>query len=165
MQETTQSPQPATKDLILKRVFDAPIERVWKAMTDPQQVMRWWGPAGFSSPSCKMDLRVGGMALFCMRSPSGEDIYTSWVFTKIVPMERIEFIQNHADKDGNSMHPSAIGAPDDFPQDVRNVLAFRAVGNKTEITITQFGFPEGPTREFAVMGLNESLDKLAECLR
>ena len=39
---TTQSVK--TKDLVVTRVFDAPIELVWKAWTDPKHVMRWWGP-------------------------------------------------------------------------------------------------------------------------
>src|SRR4030095_2995620 len=42
-------------DLVITRVFDAPIEQVWKAWTDPAFVMRWWGPTGFTSPSCKID--------------------------------------------------------------------------------------------------------------
>jgi hypothetical protein len=55
-------------------------------------------------------------------------------------------------------------APADFPQDVRNVLTFKSIGGKTEMTITQYCFPGGPTREFAVMGLTQSLGKLAEVL-
>jgi len=32
---------PKKRDLVVTRVFDAPVERVWKAWTDPEQVMRW----------------------------------------------------------------------------------------------------------------------------
>ncbi len=35
------------RDLVLTRVFDAPVERVWKAWTDPEHVMQWWGSDGF----------------------------------------------------------------------------------------------------------------------
>lgn len=50
-------------DLVIKRIVDAPLERVWKAWTDPAQVQRWWGPKDYTSPSCKLDLRVGGRYL------------------------------------------------------------------------------------------------------
>jgi uncharacterized protein YndB with AHSA1/START domain len=158
-------PKVGTREVVITRVFEAPVERVWKAMTDPEQVMRWWGPTHFTSPSCKMDFREGGTSLFCMRSPDGVDMYTTWKYQKIVPLQRIEFIQNLADRDGQRLDPAAIGAPADFPRDVRNTLTFKAIGGKTEITITQIGFPEGQTTEWAVAGLNQSLDKLAESLK
>ena len=96
-----------TRDLIVTRVFTAPIELVWKAWTDSEYVMRWWGPDHFTSPSAKMDFREGGTSLVCMRAPEdfgGQDMYSIWVYQKIVPMKRIEFIQNLADKDGKH-HP------------------------------------------------------------
>jgi hypothetical protein len=57
------------RDLVITRLFDAPIEVVWKAWTDPEYVMRWWGPTGFTSPSCKIDFREGGKFIFHMRAP------------------------------------------------------------------------------------------------
>lgn len=57
----------AGRDIVITRVFDAPRELVWKAWTDPEHLMRWWGPKEFTSPACKVDLRVGGKYVFCMR--------------------------------------------------------------------------------------------------
>ena len=65
----------ATERLVVTRVFDAPRELVWKAWTDPKYVMQWWGPKGFTSPVCKMDFRVGGKFLFCMRAPDGQEYW------------------------------------------------------------------------------------------
>ena len=45
------------RDLVITRIIDAPLELVWKAWTDPQYVMRWWGPEFYTSPTCKIDLR------------------------------------------------------------------------------------------------------------
>src|SRR5882724_9424216 len=47
------------RDLVITRLFAAPIERVWRAWTDPEYVMRWWGPTGFTSPLCRTDFREG----------------------------------------------------------------------------------------------------------
>jgi uncharacterized protein YndB with AHSA1/START domain len=57
------------KGLVIKRIFDAPRELLWKAWSDPEQMKRWWGPKGFTTPVCKIDFRVGGVYLYCMRSP------------------------------------------------------------------------------------------------
>lgn len=65
------------KDLVVTRVFDALVDLVWKAWTDPEQVMRWWGPEGFTSPVAMIDFREGGTSLVCMRSPEGQDFYNA----------------------------------------------------------------------------------------
>jgi uncharacterized protein YndB with AHSA1/START domain len=56
---------PAThkRDLVVTRLFDAPIEQVWKAWSDPEYVRRWWGPEGFTSPLATIDFREGGISL------------------------------------------------------------------------------------------------------
>lgn len=70
------------KDLAVARVFDAPVEMLWRAWTDPEQVMRWWGPDNFTSPLAKIDFREGGKSLVCMRSPEGQDFYNIWEYIK-----------------------------------------------------------------------------------
>ena len=119
------------RDLVVTRVFDAPLELVWKAWTDPEHVMRWWGPDHFTSPSAKMDFREGGTSIVCMRAPQefgGQDMYSTWVYQKIVPMERIEFIQNLADKEGNLIDPTQLGLPPEFPRDIRTVVTLQRPG-------------------------------------
>ena len=157
-----------TRDLVLTRVFDAPIDAVWKAWTDPQQVMRWWGPTGFTSPSCKIDFRVGGKFLFCMRAPKdfqgGQDFYTAGVYKKIVPLKLIEFTQALADKDGNRVDPATMGMPPDFPREIPSALAFKRVGNKTELTAIEYGWTVGQMRDMSEAGLSQCLDKLAAML-
>src|SRR5689334_8509516 len=110
------------RDLTISRIFDAPIELVWKAWTDPEYVMMWWGPDHFTSPSARMDFREGGTSLVCMRAPKefgGQDMYSTWAYREIVPLQRIEFIQNPADEHGKPIDPIKAGLPPDFPLDVR----------------------------------------------
>jgi uncharacterized protein YndB with AHSA1/START domain len=152
------------RDLVVTRVFDAPIELVWQAWTDPKHVMRWWGPNGFTSPICEMDFREGGTSLVCMRSPQGQDLYNTWTYRKIVPMQLIEFILDWADKDGNRIDPNKMGLPPDMPRDVRHVVTFKAVGNKTEMTVTEYGYTSDQIFDLSLAGLNECLDKMAASL-
>jgi len=149
------------RDLVVSRLFDAPLELVWKAWTEPEHVMRWWGPNYFTSPTCEIDFREGGTSLVCMRSPDGQDFYNTWTYRKIVPMQQIEFIQNLADKDGKRADPVKVGLRADFPQDVRTVITFKAVGDKTELTMTEYGFPDTQMFELAELGLHQTLDKMA----
>lgn len=155
-------------DLVLTRVFHAPIERVWKAWSEPEKVMQWWGPDRFTSPSATIDFREGGTSLVCMRAPKefgGQDMYSTWAYTKIVPMKSIEYIHNLADKHGNKVDPVKLGMPSDFPRDQRNLVTFKAVGeNKTEITVTEFEWTVGKMLELSETGLNQCLDKMAASL-
>ena len=59
-----------TQDLVISRIIDAPLEMVWKAWTEAEQVRRWWGPKDYISPTCKLDLKVGGKFVFAMRAPA-----------------------------------------------------------------------------------------------
>ena len=159
---------PEKRDVVITRVFDASVERVWKAWTDPEFVILWWGPTGFTSPSCKIDFREGGKFIFHMRAPKdfqgGQDFYTAGVYKKIVPLKLIEFNQGLADKDGNRIDPAAMGMPPDFPKEIRSALAFKRVGDKTELTATEYGWTVGQMRELSEAGLSQCLDKLAEVL-
>lgn len=156
------------RDVVITRLFDAPIERVWKAWTDPEYVMRWWGPTGFTSPTCRIDFREGGRFVFHMRAPKdfqgGQDFYTAGVYKKIVPLKLIEFSQGLADKDGNRIEPTTVGMPAEFPKEIPSALTFKRVGDKTELTATEYGWTAGQMRDMSEAGLNQCLDKLAEVL-
>ena len=159
----------ATKDLSVTRTFDAPVEKVWKQWSESENVMRCWGPKGFTSPLAKMDFREGGVSLVCMRAPKefgGFDMYNTWSYKKIVPHERIEFVLNFSDKDGNKLDPAKIGLPPGIPQDVPHIITFKALGDKkTEMTVSEFGYTTDQAVETSKAGLEQCLDKMAENLK
>jgi uncharacterized protein YndB with AHSA1/START domain len=156
------STQTKTRDLVVTRVFDAPVAQVWNAWRDPDLVMRWWGPEGFTSPIAKMDFREGGTSLVCMSSPQFGDMYSTWHYREIVPLQRIEYIHNLADKDGHKINPVQAGMPADFPQDVRNVITFQALdGERTQMTVTEYGYLSDQWYELSKAGLEQCLDKMA----
>src|SRR5258708_7570813 len=159
-----------TENLVVTRILDAPVELVWKAWTDPQHVMRWWGPKYFVSPTCKIDLREGGKFIFCMRAPAdmgGQEHYTAGIYKKIRPMESLEFTQGLADQDGNPINPVLVGMPPDFPKEIRTVVTFKQIkgGDMTELTVTEYHLPVGQMFVYSIAGLHQSMDKLAESLK
>ncbi|HEY4612836.1 MAG TPA: SRPBCC domain-containing protein [Bacteroidota bacterium] len=157
-----------TKDLVITRVFDAPLPLVWKAWVDPEMIKQWWGPDLFTCPFAKIDFRVGGTSLVCMRAPKefgGQDMYSTWKYTNIVPLERIEYIHNLADKDGNTLDPASIGMPADFPQNLLNAITFEDLGNgKTKVTVTEYNWPVGQMMKMSEVGKEQCLNKMATIL-
>lgn len=165
--QTTQGAQ--KEDLVITRIIDASVELVWKSWTDPEHVKRWWGPKYYTSPFCRIDLRVGGKYIFAMQAPTeqgGQVSYTAGVYQKIVPMERLEFTQGLADQDGNRIDPATVGLPPEFPKELHTVVTFKSIkGDMTELTITETGWTASPMYVYALAGTHQSLDKLVESLK
>jgi len=112
-----------------------------------------------------MDFREGGASLVCMRPPKefgGPDMYNTWTYRSIVPNERLEFVLDWADKDGNRVDPSTMGLPAFMPRDVRHVVTFVPVGDgTTEMTVTEYGYTNDQLFDLSKAGLEQCLDKMA----
>ena len=151
------------KELTITRVFDAPRELVWKAWTEPERVKRWWGPKGFTSPVIKIDLRVGGEYLSCMRSPEGQDFWSKGIFREIVAPERLVMTDSFADKEGNTVPASYYGMSGDWPLEMLVIVTFEEQEGKTKLTLKHSGI-EGISdtdRDNMEQGWSQSFDKLA----
>jgi len=152
------------QELVITRIFDAPREQVWKAWTEPDFVKKWWGPKGFTAPVSKIDLRVGGKYLSCMRSPEGREFWSTGVYKEIVPLERIVCTDSFADEKGNVVPATHYGMGQDFPLELQVTVTFEEHGNKTRMTLRHAGIPEGKMTDDTLQGWGESFDKLAESL-
>jgi uncharacterized protein YndB with AHSA1/START domain len=156
--------EPREDVLEITRVFDAPRELVWRAWTEPELVKRWWGPEYFTCPFARIDLRVGGKYLFCMRSSDGKDYWSTGVYREIVPPERIVCTDSFADEKGNVVPASYYGMVAPYPLELLLRVSFEARAGKTESTLRHTDFPPGSERDNARDGWSTSLDKLAGLL-
>lgn len=152
------------KELIITRVFDAPRERVWRAWTDPELFKRWWGPENFSSPVAEMDLRVGGKYLACMRSPDGQNYWSTGEYREIVPLERLVYTDAFADEKGQVVPASHYGMDPSFPRELLVTVTFEDLDGKTRMTLSHAGMPEGEMKEMTGLGWQTSFDKLAKAV-
>ena len=113
---------PSDREIVLTRLFDAPRQLVFEAMTRPEHVRRWWGNLDerYSMPICEIDLRVGGAWRFVGRGPKGEYGFHG-EYREIVRPERLVFTEIY----------------DPFP-DVESVVSsvFAEEGGKTRLTVT-----------------------------
>ena len=107
---TRNNPDPQTKEreLVITRVFDAPRSLVFKAWTEPERIKQWWGPRGFITLSCEMDLRPGGTWRTRSRSPEGTEHAEHGVFREIVEPERLIFTQAWEDAEGKPKHETLV---------------------------------------------------------
>ncbi|MYM88655.1 ATPase [Rugamonas sp. FT82W] len=83
------------RELILQRELPFGRELIWKAMTEPEHVNRWWGPDGFRNERVSMDFRVGGSWTFDMVAPDGTRYPNHSVFKEITPPSRL--VYDHGD--------------------------------------------------------------------
>jgi uncharacterized protein YndB with AHSA1/START domain len=155
----------AGKTLTITREFNAPRSTVWKAWTEPEHFMRWWGPRNYTSPYCRIDLKVGGSYLNCMRSSRGDAFWTTGVYKEIVEPERIVYTDSFADEKGNVVQAAHYGLGEDFPlESLVTVVLEDLGGERTRMTMTHAPLPAGRTFDDTSAGWSQSFDKLAACL-
>lgn len=98
------------RELVMTRVFDAPRELVFDAMTKPALVRRWLlGPPGWTMPVCEIDLRVGGAFRYVWRK-DGRDMGMGGVYREIVRPARLV----HTEKFDEPWYPGEAVATSTF---------------------------------------------------
>jgi uncharacterized protein YndB with AHSA1/START domain len=81
----------ATQTLRLERRFAAPPERVYRAFTKVEELRKWWGPEGFTTPRATLDVRPGGKYAITMKAPSGDLYHLAGVFKVVEPAKRLVY--------------------------------------------------------------------------
>jgi len=145
------------KELDITRIFDAPLQLVWKAWTDPRHIEQWWGPHGFTNPLCEWDARVGGAILVHMRGPKGSP------FDMIMPMKGI-FHEVDALK---RLVFSAVAIEDENGKpllETRNTITFEVHQGKTKLTLHVEVITAAPEAAGALAGMEQGWSQTLEKL-
>ena len=135
-----------------ERAFDAPIEQVFAALTEPTLLATWWGPHGFTTPEINLELAVGGRYRFTMQPPIGELFHLSGEFLDVQRPSRLSFTFSWDEPD-----------PDDRETVVE--LTLEPVGRATTVSLSQGEFATEARLELHRSGWTDSFDKLDEVLR
>lgn len=142
MNAQSRAKETAGPEFVISRVFDAPRELVWKAFTESQHLVHWWGPKGFKVVSCEVDLRPGGVFLYGLESPDGLRMWGKFTYLEIVPPERIVHTVSFSDQNrGVTRHPMTPT----WPLEILAVVTLTERGSKTEVTVTWT--PHNPTAQ------------------
>jgi len=129
-------------EIVVTRVFDAPRERVWRAWTEPEELARWWGKRGWTTPpeSVTMDVRIGGeFSLLSVSDEDGSEMRVDTTYREIVAPERLTFGES-------TVTLTDLG-------DGRTEMVFRTTTEMTD-----------EIRRRAAGGLASAFDRLAEQL-
>ena len=148
-------------ELEITRGFDAPRSLVWRCWTEAELFKQWFGPEGFTIPSCTIDLRVGGKFLLCMRSPEGQDMWLTGTYREIGPVERLVKTESMADAEGNVVDHGMPGMP------LENLITLKLEEegeSRTRMTLWHADLPEGDYRIHAGEGYRQAFEKLAAVL-
>ena len=145
----------------LERVFDAPIETVWRMWTEPTLFQQWYGPNGAKVPVAEMDVVVGGRRKISisMSTPNGE--MTMWFvgeFKEVNAPTLLVYTESMSDADGVVLTAKDGGLPDGHPEVTEVRVALASQGARTMVTLTHIGVPAGSPGEG---GWTQALDKLA----
>ncbi len=142
-----------SNELKISRIYDAPLQAVWDAWTDPDQVARWWGPRGFTLTTHSKDLRPGGTWVYTMHGPDGTDYPNITYYHEV--KEREALVYDH-------------GASEGKPPLFRVSVFFKEVDGKTAMEMTMtLPTPEEAERTRGFIrkaGGNSTWDRLAEYL-
>ena len=148
-------------DIVINRVFNLPISVVWLAWTDAEYFKKWWGPRGFTCPSSKMEAKVGGKYLNCMRGPDGKEYWSTGVVKELIPERKLVVTDSFSDDKGNIKPASEYGMPGDWPKELLITVYLEEADGATKMKLRHQGVPE-EMREDCIKGWNESFEKLEE---
>jgi uncharacterized protein YndB with AHSA1/START domain len=143
----------SAQEITITRVFDAPRVLVWKAWTEPEQLAKWWGPRGWSTPleTITMDVRPRGtFRVVGVSDEDGAEMPTEGVYREVVEPERLVLAEPTED----AWHEGAV-----------SVVTFTDLGDgRTEMVLHTTIHTTDEMRGAAEAGLASSLDRLAEHL-
>ncbi len=143
----------ATPVLRMERTFDAPVDRVFRAWSDPGELAQWaWGSIGHDVRA-DVDLRVGGAYRITSSQPGQPTVACEGIYKEVVTDRRLVY----------SLHwdaPMGYDAPDE-----RVTVEFVGRGEQTDVTFVHEGVPDGVARETHEKGWADTFDALAQLLR
>jgi uncharacterized protein YndB with AHSA1/START domain len=129
------------REIIVSRLINAPVARVWRAWTDNAEIVKWWGPHGFSDETERREFKSGGHWRHVMIGPDGRRFANFATYKEIEENKRIVLLNAGSEEDVKK----GIG--------FRSEITFKAVGNKTELTMRTV-LPTAAMRDMVVKDHN-----------
>lgn len=151
------------KEVILDKTYDAAIETVWQAWTNPEMLKQWWGPNDVSIPECQVDLKVGGKFYIVMEAGEAMGPYkgTKWPldaeFTVVEPNSKLAYTAKAWTEGHNDNGETTI--------EQTTEITFNQEGpDKTKVTVKAAIFKAGPGAKMAAEGMQYGFTQQMEKL-
>ena len=150
--------------LTVAKEFNAPIQLVFDALSNPDALAEWWGPVGYTMTVARFDFTPGGICLFKMENKESE-MWARFIYGQIKSPELVEFTLSFSDENGGITRAPFF---ENWPLEILNIITLTEQGGKT--TLTNNCFPVNTTHEEISsfeenklsfnQGLSASLEKL-----
>ena len=158
-----------TGPFVISRTFDTTREQLWKAWTERERLMQWFGPKGVKILTAKLDLRPKGSFHYCMVTPDGKPIWGKFVYHDIVRPEKIVWVNSFSDEAGGVTRHPFSGT---WPLEMLTTLTLSEKADKTTVTIEWVPIDPSPEelqtfdggRNSMIQGWTGTFDQLEEYL-
>jgi uncharacterized protein YndB with AHSA1/START domain len=139
-----------TQDRVLRmeRIIAAPPERLFALWTEPEQLVKWWGPDGYTIPEHALDVRPGGRWRTTMRRPDGTDHTVSGIYRTVESPRRLVFTWGWDDDAGLRGHETEV------------TVTFEPTTGGTRIVLVQQNFTDKDSRDRHDQGWSSSFVRL-----
>jgi uncharacterized protein YndB with AHSA1/START domain len=134
--------------LTISRVIAASPEKLYDAWTNPEVMLKWWGPEGVTVPEHRLDIRVGGGWKTTMLQPTGNRVVCSGVYRLLDRPRRVAMTWAWTQPDGQRGHETVVD------------VSFEKVERGTRMTLVQKTFANAEQEALHNQGWTSSLDKL-----
>ncbi|PWU01152.1 MAG: ATPase [Bacteroidetes bacterium] len=145
--QTTYTKDPSNKKLFVSREFEADVEKVWRAWTEPALMDQWWAPKPWRAETKSMDFREGGKWLYAMIGPDGTKAYCIVNYESIKPQKSFIGFDAFCDENGiinndfPTMHWKVTFNPIEDGTRVDVEITFKSEADLEKIL--EMGFKEG----------------------
>jgi uncharacterized protein YndB with AHSA1/START domain len=163
-QNTSQQDTDIQHELVIHRVLDLPLNKVWKAITEAEEFKKWWGPEGFTCPSSTMEAKVGGKYLNCMKGPDGKEYWSTGTVKELIPQKKLVVTDSFSDEKGNIKNASEYGMPGEWPRELLITFELEEADGATKLILHHEGIPQEMYDE-CKQGWNESFDKMEKNIK
>ena len=150
--------------ITIETLVNSDLETVWAAWNDPAAIKQWNAASDdWHTPQASVDLREGGKFTSRMEAKDGSAGFDfEGTYTRVEPNKLIEFVNHFTDKDRTRLDPAQIGMPPGIPKEVPHVITFKELdGDRTAVTVTEYGYTVEQARDISKMGMEQCLDKMA----
>ncbi|SHL38607.1 Uncharacterized conserved protein YndB, AHSA1/START domain [Chitinophaga jiangningensis] len=126
-----------TNEVFIEETFNASIDRVFSAWTDPEKLIRWYAPDGCTIRYKTLDIKPGGKFHSCISNPIHGDCWCIGEYLEIVPNRKIVFTLINADENGQPINPVDIGMDADWPGETKVTVTFSEDKGATTLQLRQ----------------------------
>ncbi|HOZ88125.1 MAG TPA: SRPBCC domain-containing protein [Bacteroidia bacterium] len=154
--------------LVIEKEFDAPLQSVFNALSDPNALSQWWGPDGYRMSVTKFDFSPKGLCLFKMENHE-HTMWARFIYHRIISPELLEFVLSFSDEHGRITRAPFF---ENWPLEIMNAITLKSINGKTVLTNTCFPVNASAEEIFSFNenkasmsgGMSSSMDKLTKLL-